>query len=109
MVAVLQNMETGEMRLSGDCRWGGREGFVKVIDYRFYYPYHFPSPYAAYLIPPDLVKGERVWLEDVIEDIVFVFGNQGYHPRLQAWEATWDGKDFEIHFNPETDAHHWLG
>ena len=30
--------------------------FDKVIDYSFYYPYHFDSPFAAYLIPKDLQK-----------------------------------------------------
>lgn len=74
-----------------------------------YYPYHFASPFAAYLVPPDLAIGERVWMEDVIEDIVAAWGNQGCRLRLKYCEATWDGKEFIIHFDPKKDAEIWIG
>lgn len=51
-VAVFQDPETGEIVLSGDCRY--KPGGNKVLDYTFYYPYHFPNPFAAYLVPADL-------------------------------------------------------
>jgi hypothetical protein len=111
MVAVFQSPETGEIELSGDARgyWRGNMPGVMVMDYTFYYPYHFPSPFAAYLLPSDLAVGEEVWLEDLIEDLVAVWGNQGYHPRLEAAPALWTGEDFEILFDPRRDAGHWIG
>lgn len=74
-----------------------------------YYPYNFPNPFAAYLVPPDIAVGEQVWLEDLIEDVVAVWGNQGYRPRLDAAAAVWNGTEFEISFDPERDADHWIG
>lgn len=109
MVAVYQHKKTGEIILSGDFRWPPGEPYRQVVPYTDYYPYHFPSPFAAYLIPPDLKKGESVWLEDLIEDLVAVWGNQGYQPRLASAEAIWNGKDFEIQFDPEKDAEMWIG
>jgi hypothetical protein len=109
MVAVFQHKQTGEIQLSGDCRNRPDADQEMVMPYRTYYPYHFPSPYAAYLIPADLAAGDRIWLEDVIEDIVAVWGNQGYQPRLKHAEATWTGKDFTIHFDPATDAPEYIG
>ena len=109
MFAVFQDLETGMVRLSGDWRDDPATLGEKVIDYTGYYPYHFPSPFAAYLIPPDLSAGEEVWLEDLIEDLVAVCGNQGYQPRLPAAAAIWNGVDFEILFDPIVDAPQWIG
>lgn len=53
--------------------------------------------------------GEEVWLEDLIEDLVAVWGNQGYHPRLPAAPAVWNGSDFYILFDSNRDAPHWIG
>jgi hypothetical protein len=106
MVAVFQDSETGEIALSGDRRMGYKG---KVIDYMTYYPYHFPNPFAAYLIPKDLAIDECVWLEDLIEDLVADWGNQNNHPRLKSAPALWNGQDFEILFDPESDAQHWIG
>jgi len=111
MVAVFQDPTTGEIELSGDSRdelRGARVG-EKVLDYTLYYPYHFPNPFAAYLVPSDLAPEEEVWLEDLIEDLVGVYGNQGYHPRLEAVAAVWSGRDFEILFDPDRDAEEWIG
>jgi hypothetical protein len=109
MVAVFQNKVTGEIKLSGDCRSHFGDEYECVMDYTDYYPYHFPEPYAAYLIPTDLQEGERVWLDDVIEDIVAVFGNQGYRPRLDSCEAIWEQGNFRILFDPKKDAEVWIG
>ena len=108
-VGVYQHKKTGEIELSGDVRMKFGKDYECVVESRTYYPYHFPSPYAAYILPPDLAEGERVWLEDVIEDIVAVWGPQGYQPRLEHAEATWNGKDFVIHFTPSKDAPFLIG
>jgi hypothetical protein len=60
-------------------------------------------------LPSDLAVGEEVWLEDLIEDLVAVWGNQGYHPRLATAPAVWNGSDFVIQFDPLRDAAHWIG
>lgn len=104
MVAVYQHRKSGEIELSGDCRSVPGNGYECVLPFRTYYPYSFPEPFAAYLLPTDLEEGERVWLEDIIEDIVAVFGNQGWQPRLDSYEALWIGGDFKIQFDPEKDA-----
>jgi hypothetical protein len=108
-VAVLQNVKTGKIRLCGDCRDLPRDDERVVLPFTDYYPYFFNYPFAAYLLPRDLYPGTRVWLDDLIEEIVAVWGNQGYFPRLKWAEATWNGKDFDIHFYPDKDAPRWLG
>ncbi len=58
-----------------------------------YYPYKFPSPFAAYLVPSDIEVGERVVLEDLIED----YQGRRYQSdvyRLSNAEAKWDGEEF---------------
>jgi hypothetical protein len=108
-VAVYQHPKTKKIKLWGDCRWEPGDGYELVLPFRSYYPYSFPEPFAAYLLPADLKQGERVWIEDVIEDIVAVWGNQGYNPRLECAEASWNGHDFTIHFDPEKDAPRLVG
>lgn len=41
-----------------------------------------------------------MYLEDIIEDIVGRRWNQGDTYRLKAYEAVWDGEDFEVLFQP---------
>ena len=100
--AVIQNKKSGEIRVTGDFRdslvtSNGNDGdFSTVIGFEFYYPYHFESPFAAYLIPEGLKTGERVYLEDVIEDVVSTMWNQGDTYRLQSCNATWNGKEFDL-------------
>ena len=96
--AVFQNKETNEIVVCGDYRNNMQhdEKYETVIDWVFYYPYHFESPYAAYLIPEDIEIGEKVFLDDVIEDIVTRRWNQGNTWRLKNVEAVWNGEDFDI-------------
>ncbi|WP_276345618.1 hypothetical protein [Daejeonella sp. JGW-45] len=104
--AVIQHSETGEIEISADFRFDsmafGEKG-NKVIDFTFYYPYHFENPYAAYLIPKDLKINEKVFLEDLIEDIVGSTWNQGDSYRLASSEAVWDGTNFKILENEKVD------
>ncbi len=109
MVAVYQHRETGKIELSGDLRSNFGDEYECVLPHRHYYPYCFPEPFAAYLVPDDLAEGEMVWLEDIIEDIVAVFGNQGWQPRLEAGEAIWINGDFSVQFDPDTDAPQLIG
>ena len=75
-----------------------------VLDFTFYYPYSFPSPFAAYLIPRDIKIGEKVFLEDLIEDYIGASWNQGDTYRLESCEAVWNGKDFDIQYDPSQRA-----
>lgn len=74
-----------------------------VIPWSNYYPHSFPSPFAAYLIPHDIEKGERVYVEDVIEDVVGDRWNQGDTYRLASCEAIWNGSDLELQHRPLAD------
>ena len=108
--AIWQNQKTGEIKLSGDFRHGysSTDDMVQVIDWTFYYPKLFKNPFAAYLLPLDITVGERVFLEDLIEDIVGGSWNQGDTYRLESAEAIWTGNDFEIQATEE-DAQYLIG
>ena len=53
----------------------------------YYYPYQFPSPFAAYLVPPDINIEEMVILEDIVG------AHHKMHTyRLASAEAMWNGE-----------------
>lgn len=108
--AVRQSSKTGEIEVIGDFRGGSAdlEDAKMVIDFTSYYPHNWPSPFAAYLLPPDLKKGERVFLEDLIEDHVQSRWNQGDAFRLMSCHATWNGEDFVLD-RTETVEDYFLG
>ncbi len=95
--SVLQNRQTGEIKVFNKFQdrldFDAFLDYKTIIDWTFYYPYNFESPYAAYLIPPDIKKGQIVMVEDVIEDIVEYISAEGIGHRLQKCEAIWNGKD----------------
>ncbi len=103
--SVVQNINTGEIEVLGDLRirldYDNDPNFETIIDWTLYYPYKFESPFAAYLIPPDLEIGETVLVEDLIEDIVGSAWNQGDAYRLESCEAIRHGEDLIIQNNPE--------
>lgn len=111
---VYQNKLTGEIVVSGDYRgydfiYYNESEYEKVIDWSYYYPHAYKLPFAAYLIPDDIKAGERVFIKDLIEDFVGARWNQGDTYRLESCEAIWNGADFEIQFNPETDCSSMIG
>lgn len=110
---VVQNKKTGEIETIGDYRMGfnhvDNEEFETVIDWTFYYPYSFKSPFAAYLIPQDIAVGERVFLEDLIEDYISASWNQGDTYRLSSCEAIWNGTDLEIQYNSKINRSNFMG
>lgn len=99
VLAVYQNSETGAIGVLGP---DGNTRFLRerepLIEWLPYYPYHFPNPFAAYLLPSDLTAGEEVWLEDLIEDVVAYHGFRD-QSRLAAAPARWNGEDFEIRYD----------
>jgi hypothetical protein len=112
--AVKQDKETGKITVANDFRqldipikpvMPELLEFYKpdtsvVIGWTYYYPYHFESPFAAYLVPQDIKVGEKVMLEDLIEDVVSHSWNQGDTYRLESCKATWDGKEFILQRDP---------
>lgn len=108
--AVFQHKITGEILLSSDFRanFETNNDYQVIIDYTFYYPYQFPSPYAAYLIPKDIQIGEHVLLADLIEDYVDSTWNQGDTYRLKSSDAVWNGSDFEIKY-PTLNSRDFMG
>lgn len=111
--SVIQNKITGEIEIIGDYRRGGSsdddDKFETVIDWTFYYPYKFKSPFAAYLIPKDINIGERVFIEDLIEDYIGVSWNQGDTYRLESCEAIWNGSELEIQYDPSDNRSDIIG
>lgn len=111
--SVVQHKKTGEIKVIGDYREGffpGGDGeFVVIIDWTFYYPHNFRSPFAAYLIPKDIAVGERVFIEDLIEDYVGESWNQGDTFRLESCEAIWNGSDFVVQHDPDKDSFELVG
>ena len=55
-----------------------------------------PFPLAAYAVPKELPVGTRVFLDDLIEDVLEQTRNQGCEKRVNAWPATWNGKTFDV-------------
>ena len=74
-----------------------------VVPFHSYYPYKFDSQYAAHLIPHDIEQGEKVILEDLIEDY---YGGSfwSHHIRVESLQAIWAGEDFSILYDPKTDG-----
>ncbi len=74
-----------------------------VVPFYSYYPYKFASDYAAYLVPSDIKKGEKVILEDLIQDY---YGGSFWSQniRVESLQAIWTGEDFSILYDPETDG-----
>ena len=109
--AVLQNKVTGEIKVIGDYRSAMDDpgDFETAIDFESYYPHSFPSPYAAYLVPKDIEVGERVVLEDLIQDVAGACWNQGDVFRLESCVAVWNGRDFDLEFDPEVDLEEMIG
>ena len=111
--SVIQNKKTGEIEIIADVRHVNRfinnTEFVTVIDWTFYYPHNFKSPFAAYLIPKDIVIGERVFVEDLIEDYIGASWNQGDTYRLESCEAIWNGSELEIQYDPKENRSDFIG
>ena len=65
--AVMQDSKTGEIHVINDYRAinTSNNNLHVAIDFRFYYPYHFDLPFAAYLIPNDIKVNEQVYIEDL--------------------------------------------
>lgn len=111
--AILQHKETKEIKDITDIRdiayYNKTDMYELIVDWAYYYPYHFTNPYAAYLIPKDIQVGERVFLRDLIEDYVGSFWNQSDKYRLKSCEAIWNVTDVEIQYDQKKDVSIFMG
>ena len=120
--SVIQNKKTGEICVSGDFRRArfrtlnlnndievDKTDEIVIIDWTYYYPYNFESPFAAYLIPKDIKIGEFVFIEDLIEDYIGARWNQGDTYRLESCEAIWNGRDLKIQYDSKANSSVWVG
>lgn len=97
---VYQHSTTGELWWSVDYRSeapnrSNESEWSLVADW-FHHRADQPFPLAAYLVPPGLKRGQRVLLEDLIEDVGVEYWNQGDSRRLLSSVAVWNGYDFEL-------------
>lgn len=102
---VYQNKSTGALWWSGDYR-NSRPTSDKpcspdasewtLIRKWFYARSDRPFPLAAYAVPKNLPIGSRVFLEDLIEDVLMRIWNQGNAKRVISSYAIWDGVKFEV-------------
>ncbi len=94
----IRNKDTGEVTTQPYNYYAvicGTQDNTEILKIETCYPYKFPSDIAAYLLPKDLEIGERVILEDLIEDIVGADHSEGTY-RLGSAEAIWNGEQFII-------------
>ena len=113
IVRVYQHVKTGEVTTR---QYSKSNPFINFdVDYKVvipsikYYPYPFESPFAAYLIPTDLQRDERVFIEDIIEDYPQESWDKTSFFRPFNCEAIWDGNDFIMLFDEEEDRGHCVG
>ena len=97
---VYQHNSTGELWWSVDYRSeipdrGAAHEWTLVADW-FFHRADLPFPLAAYLVPQGLKRGQRVLLEDLIEQVGVEYWNQGDSHRLLSSVAVWNGDDFEL-------------
>ncbi len=91
---VTQNPD-GSIKVDGDFRAAPKASHTFEHN-----PYHSPLAFAAYLIPRNLEVGTRVYVPDLIEDILSHRWNQGDTYRRNAGFAVWDGTDLVIEETP---------
>ena len=108
--AIFQHRKTGKIYQTGDYRdLPNSDDWDMVIPFTDYYPYNWRSPFAAYLVPSDIIEGEIVLLEDLIEDRIGATWNQGSAYRLKQCKALWTGSNFQLLFDETRDQDYFTG
>lgn len=96
---IARNIQTGFYEEVYDRRFISSSGKYDDINLVEFYPYKFPNPFAAYIIPQDLKPNVMVWLEDLIEDIPGNKRPQGVTKRVESAPALWTGEKMEINMD----------
>lgn len=101
---VFQNTKTGRLWWSGDYRRcfpenastlyvSEDQGRWTEVRKWFWVRSDRPFPLAAYAIPKTLEPGEKVFIEELIEDRSVELWNQGDSSRVQSCYGVWTGSD----------------
>ena len=107
---VYQHEETGEVYVTHDYRDNPKDSQFKKVLEKIHYPHRRTSPVGAYLVPKDLKVGERVYLEEVLDDLIGEVYNQGDFSRLKGCTAVFLGfdKGFALEYD-ESDVVEVIG
>lgn len=108
---IMKNKKSGKKFKIYDFRdaRGYSEDFEVVQDWTYKYnKFEFPKE-AAYVIPKDIKDGEIVLVEDLIENFLSYYYNQGRSKRLKSCKAIWRNNDLEIQYNPDIDCINVVG
>lgn len=100
---VIRYKNTGRIEYVADTSGSWWDMGADILGEEYRYAYNFESPYAVYMVPVDIQIGERVILDDLIEDYVGSYCN-GIPYRLGRCEAVWDGEEFDIDYDIVTVA-----
>lgn len=100
---LYQNRRTGALWWGSDYRNSGpgAEDALPDHDWVVVHKWFFARsdrqfPLAAYAVPQNIAVGERVFIEDLIEDSFSEIWNQGNAERRKSGSATWTGEDLVI-------------
>lgn len=100
---LYQNKRTGHLWWAGDYRQGfpPLEENESPTDYRVVRDWidvrtDRPFPLGAYAVSADISIGQRVYINDVLEDVPITWWNQGNAHRLTCCVAVWDGNDLTL-------------
>lgn len=83
------------------------EKFETIISHKTYNDTSSRIHYAAYIVPKNLKVGDRVFLEDIIED--FPYHIHHGSSKLKSWTAIFNGKDFDIDYKILEDSIMYIG
>ena len=103
---VTKDRKTGRISYIADTSGGWWDSGSDTIGEEYRYAYDFESDHAAYMVPLGIQVGQRVMLDNLIEDYVGGYCN-GIPYRLRECEAVWNGEDFDIDYDSvivETDG-----
>ncbi len=92
---ILEYDDIGKINIRNECY---QNPSIVSKKYKFWYKKcRNEFPFAAYLIPSDIKKGEEVWIDDLIEDFKVQMANYNdISYRKTSAKAIWNGEDFYI-------------
>lgn len=98
--SAIRNISTGNIIYQRGTTHG-RDGLTEDHDWEFISEgfLHRPGqtfPFAAYLIPADVLPGQRVFVEDLIEDVISFKSNNGDSTRRNSCSAIWLGYQLKL-------------
>lgn len=107
---VVKENDTGRIRCCSDFRVLMKGDHTLIKTYYGNFPLKTTLPFAAYILPKDIKKNEYVVIEDVIEDLIEGYWNQGDTVLLTMCMARWTGDKFIYdHDLKQAKKNHFVG